>query len=82
MVAPTLDTTYIFALPDVQSGNADPAGIQVSDLIPDGAISDPDGVIEGIAITALDTSLGFSQYRLCGTTRPAVRLSELHRDAL
>ncbi|MFN9539180.1 MAG: beta strand repeat-containing protein, partial [Planctomycetota bacterium] len=67
--APVLDSTASPMLGTFLEGATNPSGITVSSLVVDGSITDPDGsVVEAIAITGLNTSLGTWQYSLNGGT--------------
>jgi uncharacterized delta-60 repeat protein len=63
--APTLNDTSP-TLGSVPEGATHPTGITVAALVVDGSITGPDGAVEAIAITALNTSLGTWQYSLDG----------------
>jgi uncharacterized delta-60 repeat protein len=59
--APTLDNTGNPGLPAELEGATNPSGISIGALVGT-SISDPDGVVNAVAITALDTSVGTWQY--------------------
>src|SRR5689334_3747622 len=62
--APSLDASASPALPILLENATNPAGITVASLMVNGSITDADGAVEAIAITALNTSLGSWQYSL------------------
>ncbi len=64
MTPPVLDATASPALPGVFAGAIDLAGISVASLLVDGSISDVDGVVQAIAVEAVNTSLGTWQHSL------------------
>ncbi|MFN9435559.1 MAG: beta strand repeat-containing protein, partial [Planctomycetota bacterium] len=67
--APVLDSTASPMLGTFLEGATNPSGVTVASLVVDGSITDPDGsVVEAIAITGLNTSLGTWQYSLNGGT--------------
>src|SRR5690606_24140398 len=66
MAAPILNTNFIPEFPKVMEGASHPDGVSIATLVPDGAITDIDGAIAAIAITALAASLGTWQYSLDG----------------
>jgi uncharacterized delta-60 repeat protein len=63
--APLLNILTPFAVPTLAQNTLNPAGITVTALV-GGSITDVDGAVNAIAITALDTSLGAWQYSLDG----------------
>ncbi|MFA5631264.1 MAG: DUF4214 domain-containing protein [Porticoccaceae bacterium] len=66
MVAPILNTSFSPAFPEVMESHANPAGITIAALLPEGSISDSDGAVKAIAVTHLDTGMGSWQYSLDG----------------
>jgi uncharacterized delta-60 repeat protein len=63
--APTLDGTANPSLPAILENASNPSGITIGALVA-GSITDPDGVVNAIAVTGLDTSLGAWQYSTDG----------------
>jgi uncharacterized delta-60 repeat protein len=59
--APSLDNTGNPGLPAELEGATNPAGISIGALV-SGSISDPDGIVNAIAVTGLDASVGTWQY--------------------
>ena len=62
--SPVIDNSASPALPALLEDATNPAGVLISSLVPDGAITDADvgTAPKAIAVTALDTSLGAWQY--------------------
>jgi len=65
--APVLDAGASPTLGSGLEGTTNPAGTTVASLVVDGSLTDADGAVEAIAITALDTTLGTWQWSADGT---------------
>jgi uncharacterized delta-60 repeat protein len=65
--SPMLNTSYQQRLGRLPEGMKDPVGVEISNVIEDGSITDQEGAVEAIAITALNTTLGTWQYRITST---------------
>jgi uncharacterized delta-60 repeat protein len=66
MTAPVLNSSFTPVVSAVLEGATNPAGMTVAALVVNGSITDFDGVVEAIAIEAVNTSLGTWQYSLDG----------------
>uniref|UniRef100_UPI003750E755 beta strand repeat-containing protein n=1 Tax=Undibacterium sp. TaxID=1914977 RepID=UPI003750E755 len=62
--APILDNTQSPVIGNVAENNLTDGGVDVNGIVVNTSITDVDGVVEAIAITALNASLGVWQYRL------------------
>jgi hypothetical protein len=62
--APTLDNTLSPTLTAIAEDNTTSAGETVASIVVDGSITDPDGAVEAIAITAADDTNGTWQYKI------------------
>ena len=65
--APVLDNSNNHLLTSIVANTANPDGDTIASIISDGAITDADGAVEAIALTALDTSNGLWEYSLNGS---------------
>ncbi|MCA9143999.1 MAG: autotransporter-associated beta strand repeat-containing protein, partial [Planctomycetales bacterium] len=64
--APTLSSAASPVLTDVAEDETDPPGTTVGNIVVDGSITDSDGAVEAIAITAVDNTNGSWQYSIDG----------------
>ncbi|MBK4731328.1 tandem-95 repeat protein [Oxynema sp. CENA135] len=61
---PVLDASFAPTLTPIDEDATDPSGDRIADLLVDGAIADPDGTVEAIAVVAVDNSNGTWEYSL------------------
>ncbi len=67
--APVLDTSYEPKMNDIDEDAVNTIGTSVAQIIPDGSVSDADGVaVKAIAVTEADNTNGVWQYSANGST--------------